>query len=187
VGFDSGGFILMSAQSSLISVHKWILTNLISSLSTLVKAYHALPEQLANTGYKNPTKPLESAFQLGYQTEMHAFQFFQKNDFAGFNNHMAGYSLSRMRWCDPGCFPVEEILGKNLRSDKDSVLLVDVGGATGHDLIAFHKQYPKLPGRLVLQDLPVTIAEVKGLPAIIEPMAHALFTKQPVKGLQIIL
>ena len=182
-GFVSGEFILCSDQSSLLSVHKWISTNWLTSLGTLVTACRALPEQLANTGYRNPTEPLQSAFQLGHHTKLHAFEFVQKNDFVGFNNHMAGYSLSRARWCDPGCFPVEEILGKNLRGDKDDVLLVDVGGATGHDLIAFHEQYPKLPGRLVLQDLPVTIAEVEGLPDIIEPMAHDFFTKQPVKGL----
>lgn len=150
-------------------------------------AYRALPEQLANTNYKVPKDPLQSAFQLGHHTQMHAFEFFQKNDFAGFNSHMAGYSYSRARWCDPGCFPVEKVLGKNLRGTKDDVLLVDVGGATGHDLIAFHEQYPSLPGRLVLQDLPITIAEAKGLPDIIEPMAYDFFTEQPVKGLQVSL
>lgn len=149
-------------------------------------AYRALPTQLAQTNYRNPTDPLHSAFQLGHSTPLHAFEFFQKNDFAGFNNHMAGYNLSRARWCDPGCFPVEEILGKDLRQDKDAVLLVDVGGATGHDLVAFHEQYPDLPGRLILQDLPVSIQEVKDLPGIIEPMAYDFFTEQPMKGMPLL-
>lgn len=99
---------------------------------------------------------------------------------------MAGYGLSRARWCDPGCFSVEKILAKGLKSGEHEILLVDVGGATGHDLVAFHEQYPDLPGRLILQDLPLSIAEVKDLPKVIEPMAYDFFTEQPVKGMSII-
>lgn len=157
-----------------------------TSLGTLAPAYDALPSQLAQTGYKNPTDPMHSPFQLGLNTPLHAFEFFQKNDFAGFNNHMAGYNLSRARWCDPGCFPVKELLGKGIKQGKHEVLLVDVGGATGHDLVAFHEQYPDLPGRLILQDLPITITEVKDLPRIIEPMEYDFFTEQPIKGVYII-
>jgi hypothetical protein len=82
---------------------------------------------------------MNSAFQLGHHTRVHAFEWLQNNDFAGFRNHMAQYSLSRARWCDPGCFPVDEVLVKGFKQGKDEVFLVDVGGSTGHDLLVLHE------------------------------------------------
>ncbi|KAL2076176.1 hypothetical protein VTL71DRAFT_1119 [Oculimacula yallundae] len=151
-------------------------------LNTLGTAFRALPAQLSKTGYKNPTDPLDAAFQLGHQTSSHAFEFFQKNDFAGFNNHMAGYNLGRARWFDYGCFPVDKVLVDGFEDSEGGVLLVDIGGATGHDLVAFHQQNSHLAGRLILQDLPITIEQVKDLPQAIEAMPHDFFTEQPVKG-----
>lgn len=77
--------------------------------------------------------------------------------------------------------PLNDVLGENI--DASSVLLVDVGGAAGHDLLGFHKQHPDIPGRLILQDLPETIASLdmsKMTP--VEAMAHNFFTPQPIKG-----
>ncbi|KAF3919679.1 O-demethylpuromycin-O-methyltransferase [Dactylellina cionopaga] len=77
--------------------------------------------------------------------------------------------------------PLDEVLGKDTNA-KD-VLLVDMGGGSGHDLIGFHKHHPDTPGRLVLQDLLETIQtlnadEMKP----VEPMSHNFFTPQPIHG-----
>jgi hypothetical protein len=37
---------------------------------------------------------------------------------------------------------------------QDDVLLVDVGGSFGHDLLYFRRKCPDVPGRLLLQDRP---------------------------------
>ncbi|KAI9708035.1 MAG: hypothetical protein M1820_004239 [Bogoriella megaspora] len=58
-------------------------------------------------------------------------------------------------------YPVtEELIGKNLKDDPQSVLLVDVAGGSGHDIRAFRENYPTIPGRCILEDLPETIQRV---------------------------
>ncbi|KAK3291693.1 S-adenosyl-L-methionine-dependent methyltransferase [Chaetomium fimeti] len=69
-----------------------------------------------------------------------------------------------------------------LRSGPDAVLMVDVGGANGSQLVNFRKQTPHLPGRYVLQDLPESVAAMVQPPEGIEVVAHDFFTPQPVKG-----
>lgn len=76
-------------------------------------------------------------------------------------------------------------LGEIFPADLDSgeVLMVDVGGNAGHDILGFHRTHPKQPGRLILQDLPgqIQLLDAQAL-APIELMCHDFFTPQPVKG-----
>jgi hypothetical protein len=64
-------------------------------------------------------------------------------------------------------------------TDND-VLLVDVGGNQGHDLVRFRKKHPQAPGRLILQDLPAVVAGHTD--ETIEAMAYSFLDPQPVKG-----
>lgn len=67
--------------------------------------------------------------------------------------------------------------------DKDSVLLVDIGGSRGHDLIAFRQNFKDAQGRLILQDLPHVIEKVPTLDEWgIEKMSYDFFTPQPMVG-----
>ena len=88
--------------------------------------------------------------------------------------------ISRMNrgeeWFD--FYPVE----KKLRVADTETLLVDVGGGLGHDLVAFKQRFPQLPGKLIVQDLPIVIDDVKNQPSGIEAMKHDFFTPQPIKG-----
>ena len=82
-------------------------------------------------------------------------------------------------------YPVIENLCSNLSSDADQVILVDVGGGWGQDLIAFSSAHPGLPGRLLVQDLEYTLAEadVEILQSRgIEVQVHNFFDAQPVQG-----
>ena len=76
-------------------------------------------------------------------------------------------------------FPVENKLRVTGQEDP---LLVDIGGGLGHDLIALKSKFPELGGKLIVQDLPTVIENVKDLPAGIEAMKSDFFTSQPVKG-----
>ena len=61
--------------------------------------------------------------------------------------------------------------------------MVDIAGGIGGELGAFAARYPSAPGKLILQDLPETIANSKPtLSSAITPMAHDIFTPQPVIG-----
>lgn len=95
---------------------------------------------------------------------------------------MGGYRQGRPSWMNEDFFPVRERLIKGARADPDAVLMVDVGGNIGHDLAEFQTKHPNSPGRLVLQDLPVVIGQIKTLDAGIERMEHDFLTEQPVKG-----
>ena len=67
-------------------------------------------------------------------------------------------------------------------SGANDILLVDVGGGNGHDLIRFLNKYPSAWGRLILQDLPNLIQNLEGLSPGIQAMGHDFFTPQVIKG-----
>lgn len=77
-----------------------------------------------------------------------------------------------------------KVLGPNTRKDPEAVLLVDVGGNTGHEAVSFREKHPEVPGRLIIQDLPSMIDAVKkqGHHQDLELVQHDFFTRQPVKG-----
>ena len=100
---------------------------------------------------------------------------------SNFNTFMAGSLETRKDWFSQ--FPVDEILLNGAsKEDPESVLLVDIAGGEGHDIEAFHKSYPGIPGKLILQDLPPTIDNIKSLDRAVVRQKYDFFTKQPVKG-----
>ena len=86
---------------------------------------------------------------------------------------------------DENFFPVEKNLVEGAKFESDSIFLVDVGGGKGHDLQELYRKHPKIPGKLVLQDVKDVIEEAKtvGLEEKITPMEHDFFTEQPIKGM----
>lgn len=84
----------------------------------------------------------------------------------------------REEWFD--FYPVAERL---LVQEQDKVLLVDVGGGKGHDLVKFHEKHSELPGKLIVQDLPAVIDDIsEPLPTRIEAQKYDFFTPQPIRG-----
>ncbi|KGO50161.1 hypothetical protein PEX2_056390 [Penicillium expansum] len=143
----------------------------------------ALPAHLKENGYVNPTNGKDCAFQRGYKTDLHFFEYMKANPkVAGqFNNHMAFYRQGRPSWMDVGFYDVPSLIANVGPND---VLLVDLGGGLGHDISEFRRKWPDAPGRLVLQDTPELTAQSKKkqLHPSIEPMVHDFFTEQPIKG-----
>lgn len=60
-------------------------------------------------------------------------------------------------------------------------LYVNIGGGIGHQCAQFKQKHPELGGRVVLQDLPHSIAKALPTPGV-ERMAHDMFEKQPIVG-----
>ncbi|KAM0804919.1 O-methyltransferase-domain-containing protein [Usnea florida] len=77
--------------------------------------------------------------------------------------------------------PSASLRPADLKIEPEAVLMVDVGGANGSQLINFKTQFPHLPGRFVLQDLPESIENCKP-PEDVEAVAYNFFTPQPIKG-----
>ena len=114
------------------------------------------------------------------ETKLHCFEWIKTKPRlqSAFNTVMG---ISRLRkgedWFE--YYPFLEKL--QAESDAD-VVLVDIGGGLGHGLVTLREKFPTLGGRLILQDLPIVIDDVKDLPVGCEAMAHDFFMPQPVKG-----
>ncbi|MCJ1384330.1 hypothetical protein MMC17_007446, partial [Xylographa soralifera] len=79
--------------------------------------------------------------------------------------------------------PCAALRNVEMKTDPKAVLIVDIGGASGSQVVDFRAQFPHLPGRHVLQDL--SFAKSNGLteqPDGVEVMAYDFFTPQPIKG-----
>lgn len=144
-----------------------------------------LPEYFRTNGYQNPKEATNSPFAATFGEEFWAWISNKPEHASVFNSFMASRRKGRPSWFD--VYPVEEGLFADAQQiDKDTALLIDVGGNRGHDLINFKSKYPNHPGKIILQDLPDVIStlsagEMKG----IELMPHNFFEPQPIKGTKI--
>ena len=141
-------------------------------------ALSKLPDYLRQNGFQNPGDAFDGPFQYAMGTKLHYFEWLNSHprDQAAFDTAMGVSRMGRgEEWFE--FYPVEE----RLRVTGNKPLLVDIGGGLGHDLIALKSKFPNLPGRSIVQDLPVVIDHVKDLPSGIEAMKHDFFTPQPVK------
>jgi demethylsterigmatocystin 6-O-methyltransferase len=89
-------------------------------------------------------------------------------------------------WADGHAFlhqmyPVKERLVNSFDPSSSPVFFVDVGGATGQKSIALRDSLPTVPGKIIVQDLPVYIKQAPKVDGV-EFMQHDFFTEQPIKG-----
>jgi len=190
--------LLLQRQDSLLLVHHLptllptcTYSNLSRSCRTVPanlgnRAVHSqiltkVPEYFKHKGdYKNPDDVNAGPFQFATGYKGTYFKWLEETpeQQAAFSRMMALTRLERgEQWFE--FFPTEERFGS---ADPSAPLLVDVGGGLGHDLAAFHAKFPNLPGKLILQDLPVVINDIKELDTSIERTTHDFFKEQPVKG-----
>lgn len=66
--------------------------------------------------------------------------------------------------------------------DPETPIFVDVGGGIGSQCAILKKKLPDLPGRVILQDLPVVLQHALSTEGV-EITAHNFWTEQPVKGM----
>jgi hypothetical protein len=82
---------------------------------------------------------------------------------------------------DGNFYPVETLI-EGAKTGEEDVFIVDVGGNKGHDLEEFISKWPNTPGRLILQDQPHVLKDIKSLNPAIKPMVHDFYREQPIKG-----
>lgn len=141
-----------------------------------------MPRYLEKTGFKH-VDGMPGPFQDCNSTDDLMFQHLTKDAdmMTHFNHFMSGSLATRADWFKK--FDAKSIILTGAKTnDPESTLLVDIAGGVGHDVEAFFKAYPDAPGKLVLQDLPPMIANIKQLDDRIIRQEHDMFTEQPVRG-----
>ncbi|KAH6656244.1 S-adenosyl-L-methionine-dependent methyltransferase [Truncatella angustata] len=133
--------------------------------------------------FHNPVDAHNTSMMQAYKTNKDMFQWLQQIGYGEqFNNHMRAYAQGRLRWMDPLVFPVEERLIEGAETAFDAPFIVDIAGGVGHDLVHFKTNYPGHPGKLILQDLPKVIGQIKELDTSIVRMEYDFHTPQPTKA-----
>jgi len=149
--------------------------------ATMVK----IPQYFKENGYKSPKDPMNGALQYAFHTNLEAFDYWHKSPaiLNNFNTFMAGVRGSRPSWVE--WFPVKEQILDGFNGDENSVLLTDIAGGRGHDVQDFHQKFPDHKGKLVLQELPAVIDDIKALDKSIERVEYDFFTPQTVKDARV--
>lgn len=148
-------------------------------------AYNAFPSFFRSHDYKMTESLTNGPFQAAHNTDLPMFDWLVANPphLAEFDAMMSVTRAGHESWCNDGFYPVEERLFNGFDTQHSEVLLVDVGGGKGHDLLHFHKQHRVHPGTLVLQDREPTIASIEDqelMPFICQ--SHDFFAPQPIKA-----
>ena len=91
---------------------------------------------------------------------------------------------SQLQWFD--IYPVEAYIDEHPVKSSEDVLVCDVGGGQGHEIVKFKERFPERLGRLVLQDLARSFQGFS-FPEGIEAMPYDFFQPQPIKGASLFL
>ncbi|KAI0026095.1 putative sterigmatocystin 8-O-methyltransferase precursor [Xylariomycetidae sp. FL0641] len=151
-------------------------------------SFAALPRYLRANGYEDVTDPSSCPWHMGHNTSMSPFEWLNTHP-----DHMA-YFLPWMGLKIEGlpifldALDFQQEFAQN--TNESTPVFVDVGGAMGHKAIAvkqrFKQRCPELIGRIILQDRPEVIEQVKAQPLPgfdgIEAQAYDFTTPQPVQG-----
>lgn len=141
-----------------------------------------MPSFLRRTRYRNPEDELNTVFQDAWNAPgKHQFTWLGEHPekLRFFNDYMATRRQPQISWLS--VYPILEEIGDLKSFPSNRPLYVNVGGGIGHQCKQFRDRFPHLTGRVILQDLPHTVAEA--LPTLgVENMAHNFFDPQPVKG-----
>ncbi|KAF2264003.1 O-methyltransferase [Lojkania enalia] len=141
-----------------------------------------MPMYFREKGFHQPEDATNGPFQYAFGTDKDPFSYWYEIPEAldVFNTFMTGNRGSRPSWVE--WWPVEKEIFESMDDDENEVLLVDVGGGRGHDVHAFKNKFPDRKGRLVVEDLPAVIDDIKDLDERIERVKYDFLTPQPIKG-----
>lgn len=96
---------------------------------------------------------------------------------------MTKWKEETAKWTDT--YPAKTRLCEQIDQSANAVLLVDIGGGTGHVLKDFVEDPAHRTGRLIVQDLSGALGNADDLTQLgIDSMAYDFFTPQPVKGMR---
>lgn len=141
-----------------------------------------MPAFLRKNSYQDVTDGKATIFQPAYHTELDTYTYFSQNpeNLTALIKYMGLEQDVRGRWLRE--YPFEGQTG-NWNPTSEEALFVDIGGNVGHYCALFKGQFPNIPGRIVLEDLPGTLSHALPTPGV-EKIGHDFFQPQPIKGTQ---
>jgi demethylsterigmatocystin 6-O-methyltransferase len=128
----------------------------------------------------NPEDSTKCALQRAWNTALPGFTWVATHPqkAAYFTQFMTAQREGTSTWLDE--YPVEK--QAEGREAAKQPLFVDMGGGAGHQSIALRERFPRIPGRVIVQDLPYAIEMVSSPREGVEYMVHDFFQPQTVKG-----
>ncbi|KAI1465560.1 S-adenosyl-L-methionine-dependent methyltransferase [Daldinia caldariorum] len=143
-----------------------------------------LPDFLKQHGYGDPTGVSPNSWNIGQNTDLHPFAWTGQTPWA---MELFLPYMNIQREGRPAFFDVLDFATKFAQgATGETPLFIDVGGSMGAQCVEFRKRYPNLTGRVILQDLPTVIEQVKSKPLSgserIETQPYDFFTPEPIKG-----
>lgn len=135
---------------------------------------------MKQTSFQTPPGT-ECAWQQSVKTDMDFFPYYKQypEQLSYFQKLM---SVPR----DGEWFDVVSFAEEAANVSPDRALFVDIGGSIGHQSKRLKLKYPKLPGRIIVQDLPESVNVATPVEGV-EFMAYDFFTPQPVEGTPILV
>ncbi|KAK9423665.1 putative O-methyltransferase domain-containing protein [Seiridium unicorne] len=145
----------------------------------IAPCFQVAPKFWAEKKYANPTNVVDTPFQVAFKTELPAFLWLQGNAelVADFGLWMTAVHNGQKTWLDVVDF---ESLVQG--SDAETPVFVDIGGGIGSQCAILKAKFPNLPGRVILQDLPVVVEQYALPTEGVEKTAFDFWGEQPVKG-----
>lgn len=138
---------------------------------------NAFPAFLAETKYRDVNDAAKTAFQKAFPTDLPAFMWLptQPERFGPLQQVMTVQGAAGTPWFS--VFPFQE----ELSTFEGQHVLVDVGGGFGHQCAALLAAFPELRGKLVLQELPQTLAQLPPQLDGVDLVAQDFFQAQQVR------
>ncbi|RAL66952.1 hypothetical protein DID88_007734 [Monilinia fructigena] len=139
-------------------------------------------EFFRNNGFKSPEDHLLNPYCFAHQTG-------EKNmweHIGAFPERFQSLNLAMVAQTEAtswtvGIFPFKDQL-KQVKSDNESVLVVDIGGGSGHVTKQIMKIVEEIPGKVVLQERDELIDSIGHTIPEVTTMKYDFFTPQPIKG-----
>ncbi|KAJ5580532.1 o-methyltransferase domain-containing protein [Penicillium hetheringtonii] len=139
-----------------------------------------MPDYFKEMKYQNITSTEYTPFHKAFNTDLNSFDWLVQHPehFVPFQKVMT--SIEGSEWTEGFELLDTEVnkIPSTPAEPCERVFFVDVGGGHGHQSVLLRQKYPNLLGRLVLQDLPSVVKDLKIEGVSIQP--YNFFERQPV-------
>jgi hypothetical protein len=131
-----------------------------------------------NEALKDPESG-KTAFKIGQHSEEDFYAWTETHPVqqGAFHRFMEAQFAMLPTWLN--AVPFESEIAHD--ASADDIVFVDVGGGNGSQCAALKKAFPRLQGRIILQDRPAVLERALEV-ADMEKMPHDFLTEQPVKS-----